>query len=224
MLNLPLRRTWADITHIVAKDLDWLALKTIVIHHASGLDLIAAPDISNRERKSNHRAPASDASTRSLAIRLCRHGPWARLWRDFHLRTGCCRTRSCSFWRPILLPSALASAAIETYNRLGYGPEKVQVVVNWTFQRPGFARKDIEAALRLPIRLVLPFAPERFVGAINQGAPVVYTTPEDPVAALIEDFAFKLSKEQDQTTPPAAPKPGWLRVKKRLAANNSRRK
>lgn len=220
MLDLPLRRTWADITHIVAKELDWLALKTIVIHHPSGLDLIAAPTSpTESQRLTDEHLQALLQLVRSEYDYIV-----TDLGHDFSeisIGTLDAADLILLLLAPDLASIRAASAAIETYNKLGYGPEKIQLVVNWTFQRPGFARKDIEAALRLPIRLVLPFAAERFVGAINQGAPVVFTCPEDPIAALIEDMAFGLSKEQHQTIPPAAPKPGWLRVKKRLTAGSS---
>jgi pilus assembly protein CpaE len=221
MLDLPPRRTWADITHIAPKDLDWMALQTIVLHHPGGLDLIAAPTSPTAGDKfSNAHLLAMLELMRSQSDYVITDLP-----HDFagnSLAALDAADLILLLLAPDLASIRAASAAMETYAKLGYRPEQIKVVVNWTFSRPGFSRKDIEAALRLPIRLVLPFEPEQFVGAINAGAPVVYTNPEDPAAALIQDLAFDLSTESHRTTPPPVPKPGWLRVNKRLAASHSR--
>jgi pilus assembly protein CpaE len=219
MLDLPLRRTWADITHIATNDLDWTALDTIIIRHPSGLHLIAAPTSpTESERLTNEHLQVMLKLVRSQYDYVI-----TDLTHDFSGISLCALDAAdviLLLLAPDLASIRAAAAAIQTYKELGYASERIQVVKNWTFQRAGFSRKEIESTLQLPIRLVLPFASERFVGAINQGAPIVYAHPEDPVAALIEDLAFGLGKKPHQTFPPAIPKPGWLRAKKRLAAGN----
>jgi pilus assembly protein CpaE len=217
MLNMPLRRTWSDIAQIEPSKLDWTALQTIIGQHTSGLDLIAAPT-----------SPTESESITAEHIHAIFELTQPRYdyivvdashdFSEVTLRALDAADIILVLLAPDLASIRSASAAIETYHKLNYAPEKFHVALNWIFQRQGFPRKDIEDALRLPIELVIPFAPERFVGAINLGSPLLYSHPEDPVAALIEDHAYRLSKERHQTIPPAAPKPGWLRVKKRLAA------
>src|SRR6185503_1263700 len=43
MLNMPLKRTWADVAHYSASDLDAESLSSVVANHESGLHFIAAP-------------------------------------------------------------------------------------------------------------------------------------------------------------------------------------
>ncbi|NOR83850.1 MAG: response regulator receiver protein, partial [Ardenticatenales bacterium] len=111
-----------------------------------------------------------------------------------------------------------ASAALTTYGKLGYRDEKIRLVMNWIFERKGLAQSAVEDALRFPISLVLPFAPDTFVSAINLGRPLLLHEPEGQISALIEDFSFGQSRERHRTVPPAAPSPAWQRVNKRLLA------
>jgi len=216
MLDMPLRRTWADIAALAPNTLDWTALETIVGQHASGLHLIAAP---TSPTDSEHITSAHiDAMLQLLTMRY--DYIVTDLGHDFgeiSLRALDAADLILLVLAPDLASIRSASAAVETYHKLGYPSERIHVVLNWTFQRQGFARKDIETALRLPVQLVLPFAPDHFVASINRGLPLLYAHPEDPVAALIEDHAYRLSKERHLTIPPSAPKLGWQRVKKRLA-------
>jgi hypothetical protein len=54
------------------------------------------------------------------------------------------------------------------------------------------------------------------VEAINKGQPPIFVSPEEPISALFEDFAFLLSKERHKKTKPAKPSEGWKRVYKRF--------
>jgi pilus assembly protein CpaE len=109
-----------------------------------------------------------------------------------------------------------AAIAIDTYSKLDYPKEKIKLILNWTFEHGGLAKKKIEAALQHEIALVLPFAPRHFVNAINRGKPFVFEHPNDPVSAMIEDFCFSLSKKPHRSIAPAAPSEAWHRVNGRL--------
>ena len=65
---------------------------------------------------------------------------------------------------------------------------------------------------------MLPFAPDKFVGAINRGRPLLHAQPEDPLSGIIEDFAFQLSKDRHRAVAPVVPSPAWQRLSKRMAA------
>lgn len=120
----------------------------------------------------------------------------------------------------VLIAPELASVravvgALEVFDELGYGREKIRIVMNWTFERKGLARKDIENVMKHPIQYVVPFVPDGFVSAINLGIPPVLGEPETPVGALFEDFAFALSKPEDKESPSASPSPAYQRVLER---------
>jgi pilus assembly protein CpaE len=222
MLNMPLRRTWADIVPIQPDDLDWEALHTVIVQHPSGLHLLAAPTYPTQSESLT--TPHVNALFRLLRPRY--DYIVADLSHDFSDVV----IQTLDTAEIIMLPLApdLASvraavAALDTYTKLGYSPAKFQIVLNSIFERQGFGRRDIETALHAPVGLSVPFGSDRFVSAINRGSPLVYTHPEDPISALLEDQAFRLSKERHQTATPAAPKPGWQRVKKRQMASSQRK-
>ncbi len=62
-----------------------------------------------------------------------------------------------------------------------------------TFERKGIPRKKVETALNHPVDLVLPFAPDLFIDAINTGRPILYAQPGEAVAEMIKSFASELS-------------------------------
>ncbi|MBI3242069.1 MAG: response regulator [Chloroflexi bacterium] len=216
MLDTPLKRTWGDLAGFSLDDMDFETLHTIIGQHASGLDFIAAPTLpTEAEELANEVLRA--------AIKLLKtHYDYviADTAHDFSETT----LTLLDAADVILVPLApemssvrAAAAALDTYTRLGYSKDKIKLVLNWTFEHHGLPRKNIEAALHMPVTLVLPFASDTFVGAINRGRPLLYESPTDPIATLIEDFAFRLSKERHRAIPPAVPSAAWLRVNKRLA-------
>jgi pilus assembly protein CpaE len=109
-----------------------------------------------------------------------------------------------------------AVSALEVFESLMYPAEMIRLVMNWTFQRGGLSKKEIESALKRQIDFVLPFAPEALVSAINLGKPPVIAEPNQPLSNLFEDMAFILSKESHRKQRPATPTQSWQRVVHRL--------
>jgi pilus assembly protein CpaE len=217
MLNTPLKRTWADLGRTAPAELDADMLQTIIGQHESGLRVIAAP---------TYPVEAEELSAELLEAVIALLRPQydyivADLPHDFSNVA----IQTLDAADLILLPVApeiaslrAAAAALDTYGKLGYPAEKMRLILNWTFERGGLPAKDIQKALRLPLALILPFAPDKFVGAINRGRPLLAGQPEDPLSGILEDFAFQLSKERHKSVPPAVPSPAWQRLSKRMAA------
>lgn len=216
MLNMPLKRTWADIVHIPLADLALDELETIITPHASGVRVLMAPtDPTQSANMTGERA--------GKMLELLR-GQYGYLiadvthdFSDIALQVLDAADMILLTLAPDLASIRAAAATLETYAQLGYPKEKITVGLNWTFGQQGFARKDIEDALTMPLSFVMPYAPLVFVSAINRGMPPVFEKPEEPVAAYLEDLAFRLSRAEARAAPPAKPKPGWKRVQKRLA-------
>jgi len=216
MLNTPLKRTWADLARFSPADLQQETLATVIGKHASGLDFVAAPTLPTD-------AELLSGELLSAALTLLRTryeyivADTAHDFSEITLALLDAADVILLMVAPEMSSARAAAAALDTYKRLGYPKEKVKIVLNWTFEHQGLPRKNIEAALHMPVAAVLPFASEKFVGAINRGHPLLHENPTDPIAALIEDLAFRLSKEQHQSIPPAMPSAAWQRVNKRLA-------
>jgi len=105
-----------------------------------------------------------------------------------------------------------AAAAMDTYGKLGYPKEKVNLIINPTFPRSGLPKDKIEAALGLSSIVTIPHVPDVFVEAINLGRPPVFHKPQETVSALLEDFAFFISKDNHKKSKPEKPTEAWQRV------------
>jgi len=113
------------------------------------------------------------------------------------------------------------AASMDAYQKLGYPPDKIRLILNQTFEGEGLKQSQIEKALDTTIKLVLPYAPNDFVRSINMGKPLLVSSPNTPVAALFENAAYTLSKDQHKNTPQSAPSPTLQAVLKRLSARSA---
>ena len=216
MLNMPLKRTWADIIHIPIKDLAMDELESIITTHASGLRVLMAPTDTTQ---SAHLT--SDRVERMLKLVRPRFDYIiADLTHDFNdiaLQILDAADLILLVLAPDLASIRAASATLETYKQLEYPTTKIFIVINWTFERQGFGRKEIEEALELPVSYVIPYAAQTFVNAINRGMPPVFEKPDEPITAYLEELAFLVSRQDQRATTPPNPKPALKRLQKRLA-------
>ena len=218
MLDMPLRRTWADVAHFPADDLDIVALQTIIGRHASELYLIAAPTYPTEAEE-----PSGELIQAAFDLLLPRFD-YIVVDLPHNLNDATLQALDAADVILLLLAPELASVraalvTLDTYSKLGYDSNKIKLALNWTFGRNhGIERDNIEQALQTPVSLEVPFAPDRFVGAINKGQPFMAGGKDDTLTALFEGFAFWLSKPSQRELPPATPTAAWKRVQKRRAA------
>jgi len=218
MLNAPPRRTWADLMGYQPDELDIEMVQRVITRHDSGLDFVAAPTYPEEgEGLSGEGMKVTLDLLRSRYEYIVVDLPHD--FGDVSLQVLDAADVMVLMLAPEMGSVRAASAALTTYGKLGYRDEKIRLVMNWIFERKGLAQSAVEDALRFPISLVLPFAPDTFVSAINLGRPLLLHEPEGQISALIEDFSFGQSRERHRTVPPAAPSPAWQRVNKRLLAS-----
>jgi pilus assembly protein CpaE len=223
MLNLPFTRTWSDLSHLPVEEIDLEVVESVLLTHDSGARVLAAPS-----RPEQAETISVEKVTQVLKV-LSRRFPYMilDLPHDFYETT--LAGLDASHEILALLAPDLASVrgmvcALETFQVLGYPKEKIRIGLNWTFQRHGLARKDIETALKRPIDLVIPFAPEPTVGAINLGKPPAYNEPNSPLGSLFEDLAFFFSDPEQKKQRPAVQTEAWGRVVQRFQKRQTERK
>lgn len=224
LLNMPLKRTWADLANYKPEEMDFEVIQSILAHHGSGLDFIAAPTYpTEAERLSEEALKASLRILRPIYDYIV-----ADLPHDFSevsLLTLDAADIILLVIAPELSSVRAAAAALDTYNRLGYPPEKVRLVMNNIFPRQGLPRERIEQALNKKVTITLPYTPDLLVQAINLGRPILPHAPDEPISILMEDFAFYLSLDYHKKTRPEKPTQAWKRVYERfLLARNVREK
>ncbi len=215
MLNMSLKRTWADLGAIPPEELDLNTLSAITRQHESGLHLIAAPKLPTD-------AETISAAHFDIALKLLQSRyeyivvDLPHDFSSFTLEALQTADIILLLVSPEIASVRAASIALETYKQLNYPEEKVKIVLNWTFEKDGLAHDAIEKALHAPLQLVIPYGGRRFISAINRGVPLLHEHPDDPIASLLEDFAFRLSRETHQSIAPASPSAAWHRLNDRL--------
>lgn len=221
MLNLPLRSTWANLTRvpftdrvIPITDVDMTMVNQILLQHASGLRVLAAPPTPAEGEEID-----ADRVTHILTL-LRRQIDYLVLdlphdFRDTTLASLDAAQQIVCVTAPDVASVHATSRAFDVFDDLGYPRDRVFLMLNWTFQSRGLPRKDIESALRHPVDAVIPFASEHLVDAINTGSPVVAKAGEEPLTILFEDLAFALSKDEHKAYQPTTPTNVWHRVRRR---------
>jgi pilus assembly protein CpaE len=211
MMNLPLRNTWVDLARMPVKELELEQVQNVLLKHACGLSVLAAP-----RNVADGELVTAGHVTRVVEI-LKEKFSYVILDMPHDFRETSITGLDLSDDIVLLLAPELASVraaggAIEVFDTLGYNRTRIQAVLNWTFERRGLARKDIENVLHQSIQMVIPFMPDIFIPAINLGSPPVLSAPAGPVGALFEDFAYQLSKEEDRIRKIASPSEAWQRL------------
>ena len=214
MLNMTLRRTWADIAQFTKDNLDLDAISSIIASHESGLNFIAAPTFPSE-------AEMVHSETLAAALRFLKSQfeyVVADLPHDFSANT--IQTLDAADLILMIASPDMASiravtAALDTYDKLGYPREKIKFVLSAIFPYSNLTRERIEATLGIPAVVTIPYLQDVFVDAINIGQPPVYHRPTDSASALLEDFAFFVSKDLHKKSKPQNPTEAWNRVYKR---------
>jgi pilus assembly protein CpaE len=214
MLNMSLKRTWADVAHFAANDLDLDSLSSIISGHESGMNIIAAPTFPSE-------AETLRPETLGAALRLIRtqyEYVVADLPHDFSevsIQALDAADLILMVASPEMASIRAVIAALDTYDKLGYPKEKIKLVLSATFPHSSLTKDKIEAAFRMPAIATIPYVQNLFVDAINLGQPPVLEKPHEAVSGLLEDFAFHLSKDAHKKSKPDTPTETWKRVYKR---------
>jgi len=215
MLNMPLKRTWADLAGFKPVELDTEMLRSVTEQHNSGLYFIAAPTYPSE-------AETISEDLLNVSIKLMRpvyDYIIADLPHDFSevaLQALDVADVILLVIAPELSSVRAAAAALDTYQKLSYPPESIKLVLNHTFPRYGLPRERIEQALKKQITIDIPYTPDTLVQAINLGKPILQHQPNEPISVLLEDFAFYLSNEDHKKNRPLKPSIAWKRVRDRF--------
>lgn len=211
MLNLAARSTWADLAQVALRDLDSEAVERVLLSHASQTRVLVAPR--NLEQA---RQISPELVARVLELLAARY-PYVVLDmpHDFAATT-LAGLDAADEILALIAPDAASVMGVEfmqaTFQGLGYAADKIRLALNCTFDCDQRTRLAIENALGRPAELVIPYAGNAVVAAINAGVPLVVDKPESEIGAALEDLAFNLSREDQRGQQPAAPSLAWRRV------------
>lgn len=214
MLNMPLKRTWADVAHYSASELDADSLSSVVSTHESGLHFIAAPTFPSE-------ADTLRGETLAAALQIFKT-QYAYIVADlphdfseFAIQTLDVANVILMIGSPDMASIRALIAAIDTYEKLEYPKAKIKFVLNAPFPHSSLTKEKIETGLGISALATIPYVQDVFVDAINLGQPPVYHRPKEAISGLLEDFAFHLSKDIHKKNKPENPTEVWKRVYKR---------
>jgi pilus assembly protein CpaE len=215
MLNLPFRYSWEDLMTLPVSEMDDEYINQILLLYPNGTRLLAA----SPNPEAIQQLPADTVTHVLKNLKKHYQHIVIDLAHDFSepnlAGLDASDTIVCVV-APELASVRAMNIALKTFEKLSIPPEKIELVLNWTFQRNELSRKDIESALHLPVKYIVPFAPEPMIAAINKGTPVVITEPESPLGMFLEDLTFMVSKTEFKNRKPKEPTKAWLRVYSRL--------
>ncbi len=217
MLNMPLKRTWADIAHYAANELDGDSLSSIVGAHESGLNFIAAPTFPSE-------VDTLRGETLGAALQIFKTqyeyivADLPHDFSEFSIQTLDVANVILMVASPDMASIRALIAAIDTYEKLGYPKEKIKFVLSAPFPHSSLTKEKIETGLGISALATIPYVQDVLVDAINLGQPPVYHRPNESISGLLEDFAFHLSKDAHKKIKPENPTDTWKRVYKRYQA------
>ena len=210
-LNQTLRHTWADLAPIPIEDCTPELVEQVLMAHESGVRTLAAPP-------SSEMAEMVTAATVQRVLELLSDRyeyVVLDLPHDFRETTLVALDRADQIVL-VLAPDIgsvyAAKRALDTFGMLDYPKDRISLMMNWTFEKRGLARRSIESALGRPIDHVFPYAESLLIEALNRGVPAVTYFEGKPLAAVFEDLAFEMSSEDDRAHAPASPTAMWKRV------------
>ncbi|MHB1319803.1 MAG: AAA family ATPase, partial [Anaerolineae bacterium] len=221
LLNQTLRHTWADLSPIPVEDCTLTLVKQVMMEHESGVRTLAAPPSSELAELVT---PATVERVLDLLAGEFRY-VIVDLPHDFREATLVALDRADSI-AMVLAPDIgsvyAAKRALDTFSALGYPRERIALIMNWTFEKQGLARKSIESALNLPVTYVMPFAESLLIEALNRGIPAVTYFAGKPLAAALQDLAYQMSRDEDREQAPASPSAAWKSVMARQVGGRAR--
>ncbi|MEP7134991.1 MAG: response regulator [Chloroflexota bacterium] len=214
MLNMTLRRTWADLAHYSTNELDIDVISSVIGSHESGLHFIAAPTFpSDAETLRGETLGATLQIVKSQYAYVVADLPHD--FSEFTIQTLDVANVILMVASPDMASIRAVTAAIDTYEKLGYSKDKIKFVLSAPFPHSSLTKEKIEGALGIPALATIPYVQDVLVDAINLGQPPVFQKPHESISILLEDFAFHLSKDTHKKNKPENPTDAWKRVYKR---------
>jgi len=215
MLNLSLRTTLANAAELPDTEIDNDVLNRILLPHPSGVKVLAAP------AQPQQRESIKAETVSPLLTHLKENYQYVVLdtphnFDDTTLAGLNVADMIVCVTAPELASVRLTASTLDVFESLKYPRDEIFLALNWTFKNRGLPQKNIESVLKHNFDLVIPFASEPLVRAINVGIPVAFEEPTSPLGALFEDLAFAVSKEEHQKQAPATPTEAWHRVARHL--------
>lgn len=215
MLNTKPRFSWEDFADIELKNIDEELIGNVSSKHPSGLSFVAAP-----------RSPIaidtfSDDFWKVVLSKMAKQYEFividtAHDFTDITIQMLNFANNLVLVVAPEMSSLRAAMNALDIYDKLGFPPEKIKLLLNSNSSIIGIRQAQIEKVLGHPVNFVIPYEPDEVIRAVNFGEPFYMKNASLPISMRLEEMAYILSNEVHKNLPPAAPTEAWKRVTSRL--------
>jgi pilus assembly protein CpaE len=213
LLNASPKTTWKDVANVSMSDLDSDMIRSLENMHKSGISFVSSPKLPTTFEDLNELFPKVLNEFRSQHDFIVLDTPHD--FSDVTIMSLDAADRILLAIAPEMASFRAAICALTTYERLGYPPDKIMVVLNHPSGITGFKVQQVEKAIGRKVDIEFPFSPE-VNQAINTGEPFLDANPNLPISQRIEELAYALSRDALTRVPPAIPTSTWKNVNKRL--------
>jgi pilus assembly protein CpaE len=184
-----------DVSDLVpdAKRVDASALTDVMVRHRSGLDVLLAP-----EQLQDAEALGGEDMQRVLGM-LKEHYDLIVVDTSSNLTPITLAAmdeadKVVLVVTPELVPLRNAARFLQLASRIGYAPEKVELVINRADSKSEISSAVMEDLLRREIAMALPSDGQTLVKCLNSGELVVLAQPKHPIAQAITKLARSLAQ------------------------------
>lgn len=98
-----------------------------------------------------------------------------------------------------------AKKLLADFRALGYGPDKVRLIMNRYEREADITLKDVQNTLGMPVYRTVPNSYQNVATSVNQGIPIAKLAPRDPVTKTLMEMAAALQQKGNITQ-----QKGWL--------------
>ena len=200
MLNLKPKLTWDGLAGVEMEDLDDEVVMGHLTPHGSGVKVLAAPPSPVTASLVTPRLVDQVLSVLQARFKYVIVDMPSN-FAEMNLITLDHSDLIIVVVTPELAGLKGAKTTLEIFRTLGYGEERVALVLNHTIPRKALPQRHIEAALAAPIDLVLDYEMPGFVDALNTGVPYVLGAPTGRTSMELQKFAYHLSAAEMEGAP-----------------------
>lgn len=215
MLNGKPRFSWEDLTDLEPGSIDEEVFNDLASKHSSNLSYVAAPKSPIALDTFN------DEFWRLVLENMSRNYDFividtAHDFADVTIQMLNAASKIVLMVAPEMSSLRATMSTLDIYDKLGFPPEKIKLVINHNSSIAGIRPTQIERVLEHTIDFELPYEPEEVIRAVNFGEPFLTKNHDLPISKKLEDMAYELSDQIHKNLPPAAPSDTWKRVTSRL--------
>jgi pilus assembly protein CpaE len=98
-----------------------------------------------------------------------------------------------------------AKKLLSDFRSLGYGNDKIHLIINRYEKETEITLKDVQNTLGIPVSQTVPNSYRNVATSVNQGIPITKLAPRDPVARTLTEMATTINQSKT-----GAPNKGWL--------------